>query len=902
MALIPNLYNETLASLSFKDLAERLRQDLSDVEIMETELMRQVKYNELKADLWKIAADERNSGVDLINHLLELTGRMVDVSKVTYNELQASEDSFRQIVQWVKPGLSATQSILISALFAGDYFQQEKIAIPSDLEPEHKTQIRLNMEQTGDRSILIVPFRDEIGEPNRFVSFCEHESTREWDEFDVSILQELVQIISQQIREYRKNLALETNIKKYQAYVEQSNNIIYTISPDGIVTYVSPTWTEELGYYPEEVIGQPFTLFLHQDDISGSWETLTSILNSGLKQTQGTFRIKRKDGLWRWYATNSTVFRDEYDKSISLLGVAHDITERIENEQLLIRERKRFFGLIENIPTVVMEISDAGIINFVNQRVETEAGFAAGDLVGKHYLEAGLIVPEYHKELVNAFEELQTGGEVQGLEIVMLSKDEEEMFFEINAIPLENRILAAITNITEIKLASQKLKKAYDELEVRIQDRTRQLQDKNLELNQEITERKKIEEELRDSRQKLHLVFDTIPHSIFWKDRQSVYQGCNRNFADIAGLRSPEGVIGKTDLDLPWTKEQAESFIQLDQQVMDNNKSESHIIEQLLKADGSTAWTNTTKTPLLNTEGNVIGMLGTLEDITEELEIRKQEKVREQQLVKADKMISLGILVAGVAHEINNPNQFIMSHISPLKRVCDEVMPILEKYSTEYGDFRLAGMNYSQMKQRLPTIFANLMSGSQRIKNIVEELREYIREYPSEHIESIQFNSVVESALTLLENLIKKSTTVFRVDYGKDLPFIKGHYQQLEQVIINLVQNACQALTSNDEGIFISTSYDKTENTILFTVEDEGTGIPEEQLDRVTDLFFTTKRDIGGIGLGLAISSKIILEHEGKMTFSSGKKKGTQATIALPLERQESGKAELPKLSAKLFT
>lgn len=902
MALIPNLYNETLASLSFKDLAERLQQDLSDVERMETELMRQIKYNGLKADLWKIAAGEKGSELDLINHLLDMTGKVVDVSKVTYNELLPSEDIFRQVVCWVKPGIMSIESILISTDFAKLCFQQEKIEIPSDLTPEYKLQIQQNMEQTGDKSILMVPFRDEIGEPTRFVSFFDQESIREWNEFDVSILQELIQIISRQIREHRRNLALETNIKKYQAYVEQSNNIIYTISPDGIVTYVSPTWTEALGHDPEEIIGQPFTLFLHEDDIKGSWETLQSTLNSNVKQTESTFRIKRKDGLWRWYDTNSTVFKDEYDKTISLLGVAYDITDRIENEQLLIQERKRFFGLIENIPTVVMEINDAGIINFVNQRVETEAGFAASDLVGKHYLEAGLVVPEYHKKLVDAFEKLKTGGEVQGLEIVMLSKEEEEMFFEINAIPLENRILAAITNITEIKLASQKLKKAYDELEIRIQERTRQLQDKNLELNQEITERKKIEEELRDSRQKLHLVFNTIPHSIFWKDRQSVYQGCNRNFAKIAGVNSPEDIIGKTDRDLPWTEEQAESFIQLDQQVMDNNKSESHIIEQLLLADGSTAWTNTTKTPLLNTGGDVIGMLGTLEDITEELEIRKKEKVREQQLVKADKMISLGILVAGVAHEINNPNQFIMSHISPLKRVCDEVMPILEKYSAEYGDFRLAGMNYSQMKQRLPTIFDNLMSGSQRIKNIVEELREYIREYPSERVESIQFNSVVESALTLLENLIKKSTTAFRVDYGKDLPFIKGHYQQLEQVIINLVQNACQALTSPDEGIFISTSYHDIENTIIFTVEDEGPGIPDEQLDRVTDLFFTTKRDIGGIGLGLAISSKIILEHEGKMTFSPGEKKGTKATIVLPLERQEISKTELPKLSAKLFT
>jgi polar amino acid transport system substrate-binding protein len=167
----------------------------------------------------------------------------------------------------------------------------------------------------------------------------------------------------------------------------------------------------------------------------------------------------------------------------------------------------------------------------------------------------------------------------------------------------------------------------------------------------------------------------------------------------------------------------------------------------------------------------------------------------------------------------------------------------------------------------------------------VEELREYISDFPSEHTESIQFNSVVESALTLLENLIKKSTACFNVSYDPNLPIIKGHYQRLEQVIINLVQNACQALSSQDECIHVSTRFNEKEKEIVFTVEDEGCGIPGEHMERVTDLFFTTKRDIGGTGLGLAISSKIILEHEGKIMFKRGKKKGTIAMVSIPLER-----------------
>ncbi len=398
-----------------------------------------------------------------------------------------------------------------------------------------------------------------------------------------------------------------------------------------------------------------------------------------------------------------------------------------------------------------------------------------------------------------------------------------------------------------------------------------------------IREKKEIEEELRSSRKTLRLVIDNIPQFIYWKDRNSVYQGCNRNFSKAAGFSSPKDIIGKTDDELGWQKDQVESYVCSDRRVMDSNTPEFHIIEEQIRADGSKTWLDTSKIPLRNWDGEVIGILGSYDDITEDLIAQKKEKEKEQQLLQADKMISLGILASGVAHEINNPNQFIMSNLPPLKKALEESQPILEKYCEEYGDFRIGGLNYSEVRDRLPVLFNNIMEGSQRIKNIVKELREYIKGYPAEHSETIRFNSVVHSALTLLSNLIGKSTNAFFVDYGRNMPVITGHYQRLEQVVINLVQNACQALTCKEEKISIATRFNEGERSVLLTVSDEGVGIPEDQLDRVTDLFFTTKREIGGIGLGLAISSKIVIEHGGKLIFTPSIKKGTVVTMSLPV-------------------
>ena len=122
---------------------------------------------------------------------------------------------------------------------------------------------------------------------------------------------------------------------------------------------------------------------------------------------------------------------------------------------------------------------------------------------------------------------------------------------------------------------------------------------------------------LRESRQMLNLVMDTIPQSIFWKDRKSVYLGCNRNFAKDAGVERPENIAGRTDYDLAWKKAEADFFRICDSRVMESNQPEYHIIEPQLQADGKEAWLDTNKVPLCGPEGNVIGILGTYEDITE---------------------------------------------------------------------------------------------------------------------------------------------------------------------------------------------------------------------------------------------------------------------------------------------
>lgn len=286
-----------------------------------------------------------------------------------------------------------------------------------------------------------------------------------------------------------------------------------------------------------------------------------------------------------------------------------------------------------------------------------------------------------------------------------------------------------------------------------------------------------------------------------------------------------------------------------------------------IKADGTTLFT------------------GIVRDLTERKKAEAEEKARDRHLIHADKMVSLGILVSGVAHEINNPNHLVLLGVDQLSDVWRSTERILDLYYDENGEFDLAGLPYSEVKKDVPDTLSSIRSAAKRIMSIVSELRDYAQEQPSQFVHSLSLNRVVDSATTLLANMIKKSTDRFTLDLDQNLPTVKGNHQHLEQVVINLIQNACQAIPDRGRALLLSTYYEEITDLVVLKVTDEGTGIAHEDLERVTDPFFTTKREQGGTGLGLSISSRIVLEHGGKLEITSSLGQGTTIAMSLPRDR-----------------
>jgi len=304
---------------------------------------------------------------------------------------------------------------------------------------------------------------------------------------------------------------------------------------------------------------------------------------------------------------------------------------------------------------------------------------------------------------------------------------------------------------------------------------------------------------------------------------------------------------------------------------------------RIIHRDGSTRWIRNTIVVTKDDAGNAVAYDGLINDITQLKKAAAAEAIRRQQLIHADKMASLGVLVAGIAHEVNNPNNFILLNARLFARVWTDVLPVLDEYLARNGDFSVAGLPFSASRDKLGQSLEGILQGSDRIQNLTRNLTEYAKQDGGDLDEPVDLNSVVRMAIAITESEIRKSAATFRADYAPEMPRTRGSARQLEQVVINLITNACQAFDGAPGEIRITTYSFRETNEVGVIVRDSGSGIREADLKYIMDPFFTTKRGKGGTGLGLSISSNIVKSHGGTLTLASEPGKGTRAKVLLPV-------------------
>lgn len=278
---------------------------------------------------------------------------------------------------------------------------------------------------------------------------------------------------------------------------------------------------------------------------------------------------------------------------------------------------------------------------------------------------------------------------------------------------------------------------------------------------------------------------------------------------------------------------------------------------------------------------------------TKELETANKElKSTQGMMVHSEKMRSLGQLVAGITHEINNPVNFIHGNLIHLKNYTNDLMEIInlyESFENELNEEEKKAIKALKdkveldfIKEDLPMLIKSCSEGTDRTKNIILDLKNFSR-IDELVINDINLPKEIDTTLNILHNKFKGRIDIIR-NFDENLPLVEGYGGQLNQVFMNILDNACYAI--KDKGT-IEIGLHKKENNVIIEFKDSGCGMSKEQSDKIFEPFFTTKPVGEGTGLGMSISYKVIQQHNGIITIDSEEGKGTKFTICLPIKRNK---------------
>ncbi|MFO7708100.1 MAG: ATP-binding protein [Desulfobacterales bacterium] len=265
--------------------------------------------------------------------------------------------------------------------------------------------------------------------------------------------------------------------------------------------------------------------------------------------------------------------------------------------------------------------------------------------------------------------------------------------------------------------------------------------------------------------------------------------------------------------------------------------------------------------------------------------VRKSETALrevEQQLQQAQKMETLGTLVAGVAHEINNPINLIIYNLPLLRKIWADLLAALVSMPSVDPERKFGGFTVDFLKNNLPRLIADMDLAANRVTKIVSDLKNFSRQSNVAEKHPFSINTAVKNALRLAQATLRRSGIDVSADLAPDLPEIEGSLQGLEQVVLNIIVNGVQAIDRPPGEIRIETSVDLKEGWVRLQIADNGRGVSPEIADRIFLPFVTDKQARGGTGLGLSVSYGIVKAHGGEISFQTRPGKGTTFTILLP--------------------
>ena len=436
----------------------------------------------------------------------------------------------------------------------------------------------------------------------------------------------------------------------------------------------------------------------------------------------------------------------------------------------------------------------------------------------------------------------------------------------------------------------------------------------------DITQRKEMEDALRESHLQLSDAAD-LAHIAYWEaDPEAGEFIFNDSFYALFGTTAEqEGGYRMALKEYPTRFVHPDDLERYYSHVKKTDADQPDLAQfghRIVRSDGEVRHVLNRARFVRDAAGRITKIYGTNQDITErkkaeemlqnllsELELKNREieaayadlKVSHKQILQQEKMASIGVLAAGVAHEINNPMGFIISNLNSLQKYTErlhqyvsiqsDAIEALSQHGNGTNESILARTAESRRSLKIDYILDDSESlvkesleGADRVKRIVQDLKSFSRVDGTE-IAPTDINKVLESTINIVWNELKHKATLTK-EYG-DMPPVPGNHGQLSQVFMNILVNAVQAIPAHGE-IAVRTWADGSR--VHVSISDTGCGIPDDQMSRLFEPFYTTKEIGQGTGLGLSIAYDIVKKHHGEIEARSTVGQGTTFTVTLPLE------------------
>ncbi len=728
----------------------------------------------------------------------------------------------------------------------------------------------------------------------------------------------------------------------YKQIVDFANVAIVKFDREFIITDFTGNSEIIFGFRKDEVIGKSLydtIVPIHESTGRNLTELLQNLIGNIQSYEYNINENITKDGSRIWMQWYNSEIRDEHNNFLEFLSIGINVTSQL-NTEIALRESEERFKTLSDLTFEGILIHENGVIIDCNLSFERQIGYSRDELLGMQLFDL-LIPPKYHKLM----REKMKAGSVQ-YEAEAIHKDGTVIPVSIESrsakIGERSVRVAAIRNISELKKTIHELDTYKNHLEELVKQRTSELKKQSGELQKQ-------NDILQLERNELRTIIDNIPDLIYIKDRESRFLNANQRQIIHLNRKRLKEVVGKTDFDF-YPEEYANNYFSDERKIIVTGKPIINKEELTVNESGKQLYLSTTKVPLKDKKGKIVGIVGIGRDITEkiiaenrlkeqaknleasnlllaerakkienlntdlvdinkkleyannDLNERKEEleaaleqlKKTQSHLIQSEKMASLGILLAGIAHEINNPVNFIYAGVNSIIKDFDDLRMVLDKIDlldSKSEDILSLISEIEHLKNKyeirtasdaITETVQDIKLGATRIKEIVNGLSRFSR-LETETWKKADIHEEIDNVLILLKNKYKHTIQIVK-EYDTSMPLVECYPGKLNQVFMNVLNNAIDAIENQKGTIKISTGIEK--DMVTISIRDTGCGIREEDKPKVFDPFFTTKEVGHGLGLGLAISYSIIQEHGGDIFFKSGLDKGTEFIIRIPVFQQ----------------